>query len=266
MANADSVSISSFPPKELVVDWEPDDQIVFSGDFRSFIKSELTIKNRSLCSLLFKIKTTSPNRYLVSPHKGRIEPKRYMVITITLLPFLYKPERTYGDKFLIQICKESLRNEQCAKHNFWSMIPEHEVLQKKIRCNLQFSVDSPTDSEDENFPFMPDTATATPAILVSLPNGRIINPFDQELASRRKGMIKPSTPIPAHQEQPENINPTIQSQEVLINGNPPLQQCLVQTIQESNAQEWKDFLMVGVVVAIFALGIILGKGSYLLDL
>ena len=49
------------------------------------------------------MKTTTPNRYVVKPHKGVIDANGEVNIAITLLPFNYKEENTYKDKFLIQV-------------------------------------------------------------------------------------------------------------------------------------------------------------------
>lgn len=160
---------------------------------------------------------------------------------------------------LPQICKESKRNEQCAKHNFWSMIPEHDVLQKKIRCIFEFSPNSPTDSEDEKFPSMPNTATPTPAILVSLPNGQMINPFDEELASRRRIVTNSATFFPTQQKQLKSIHPMIKSQNTPIAENRSPAKPSIQPILESKPQKRSETLFIAGAIAFWILGIILGK-------
>eukprot|EP00095_Tigriopus_kingsejongensis_P003039 maker-scaffold765_size101212-snap-gene-0.24 protein:Tk03039 transcript:maker-scaffold765_size101212-snap-gene-0.24-mRNA-1 annotation:"hypothetical protein HELRODRAFT_184905" len=165
----------------LRVEFDPADSIAFCGDFQTAIKSELTVKNRSSFPLLFKMKTTSPNRYIVSPHKGRIEAKRYMVITITLLPFLFKPEQKHVDKFLIQICKDSKINQEYSKHDFWTMITRREMIQKKFRCLYRHEIDSPASLANSDQSWLAST-TPTPSILISSEDGTIANPLDSVLA------------------------------------------------------------------------------------
>ena len=42
-------------------------------------------------------------RYDVRPHHGQVAPKSDTSVTMTLLPFHYKPEQKYSDKFLLQV-------------------------------------------------------------------------------------------------------------------------------------------------------------------
>ena len=54
-------------------------------------------------SVVFKIKTNAPQRYVVKPHKGSIGPSDTVTSVITLLPFNFKETEKYPDKFLIQV-------------------------------------------------------------------------------------------------------------------------------------------------------------------
>ena len=90
-------------PTQLNINVQPLKEIRFSGDFREMIVQTLEIKNPSKDVLYFKVKTTSPHRYVVKPHKGEIEGKGQVQIAVTLLPFLYKPDYSYRDKFLLQV-------------------------------------------------------------------------------------------------------------------------------------------------------------------
>ena len=90
-------------PTQLNINVQPLKEIRFSGDFREMIVQTLEIKNPGKDVLYFKVKTTSPHRYVVKPHKGEIEGKGQVQIAVTLLPFLYKPDYSYRDKFLLQV-------------------------------------------------------------------------------------------------------------------------------------------------------------------
>ena len=88
----------------ICVDLDPDSVVVFSGDFCSSTSTALSIKNLSAEeSVIFKIKTNAPQRYVVKPHRGTIGPGATQEVAMTLLPFNYKETEKYPDKFLIQV-------------------------------------------------------------------------------------------------------------------------------------------------------------------
>ena len=95
-------------PTQLNINVQPLKEIRFSGDFQEMIVQTLEIKNPGKDVLYFKVKTTSPHRYVVKPHKGEIEGKGQVQIAVTLLPFLYKPDYSYRDKFLLQVSHQNL--------------------------------------------------------------------------------------------------------------------------------------------------------------
>lgn len=75
--------------------------ILFKGMLSSRIESSFTLKNNSVSSICFKIKTSSRNEFLVSPTTSVIRPKEESLIQVT---FSGPPEaRNKGQKFLIQI-------------------------------------------------------------------------------------------------------------------------------------------------------------------
>jgi len=119
----------------LVVDLDPDTDVVFTGDFCSATTSTLSIKNLdSENSVVFKIKTNAPQRYVVKPHKGSIGPSDTVTSVITLLPFNFKETEKYPDKFLIQTCLMSKINLEYVKHDFWTMVARDEVYERKLKC------------------------------------------------------------------------------------------------------------------------------------
>ena len=88
----------------LSVDLDPDTSVVFTGDFCSSTTTTLSLKNLDAeNSIVFKIKTNAPQRYVVKPHKGSIGPSDTVTVVMTLLPFNYKETEKYPDKFLVQV-------------------------------------------------------------------------------------------------------------------------------------------------------------------
>jgi hypothetical protein len=113
------------------VNCDPATEILFTGDFSRSCLQTLTIKNPSKAAILFKVlldksinmsnvnsnvtiggltlilfpkvKTTSPHRYVVKPHKGQIQGNGAVQVVITLLPFHFKADLHYRNKFLVQV-------------------------------------------------------------------------------------------------------------------------------------------------------------------
>ena len=95
----------------LSVDLDPDTSVVFTGDFCSSTITTLSIKNLDVDnSIVFKIKTNAPQRYVVKPHKGSIGPSDTVTVVMTLLPFNFKETEKYPDKFLIQVKRISIQS------------------------------------------------------------------------------------------------------------------------------------------------------------
>lgn len=123
-------------PGPLDVKLEPSQELSFSGDFRTKVVQSLTIRNPGKIPILFKIKTTSPHRYVVKPHKGVVQGNAEMKIAITLLPFYYKPDSIYRDKFLIVACLENQLNIEYLKKDLLNLVPLNEKFEKKIPCHF----------------------------------------------------------------------------------------------------------------------------------
>lgn len=139
-------------PGPLNVKLEPSQELRFSGDFRTKLVQSLVISNPGKIPILFKIKTTSPHRYVVKPHKGVVQGNAELKIAITLLPFYYKPDSVYHDKFLIIACLENQLNVEYFKKDFLNMVPLGEKFEKKIPCHFQEiqSIENSSDQEDHS--------------------------------------------------------------------------------------------------------------------
>ena len=78
-------------------------QLVFSGDFLKPTSQQLSLSNDSSSVVHFRIKTTSPHRYVVKPHQGTIAEKSTSSVDITLMPFHFDKNDKGRDKFLILV-------------------------------------------------------------------------------------------------------------------------------------------------------------------
>ena len=90
--------------KKIPMELQPESEFRFRGDFRTAVTIPLKVKNTSSTSaLLYKMKTTKPHRYIVKPFKGEVAPASEAVVHVTLLPFHFKSDQRYTDKFLLQV-------------------------------------------------------------------------------------------------------------------------------------------------------------------
>ena len=124
-------------PTQLNINVQPLKEIRFSGDFREMIVQTLEIKNPGKDVLYFKVKTTSPHRYVVKPHKGEIEGKGQVQIAVTLLPFLYKPDYSYRDKFLLQVIFIFCPKIQLLKRNCIAVNLKIKIFPQKFKYFLK---------------------------------------------------------------------------------------------------------------------------------
>ena len=79
------------------------DTIAFSGDFLKPTLTSLTLTNPSARAVRFRIKTTTPHRFVVKPHKGSIDAGASAVVGITSNPFHFDANEKYRDKFLLLV-------------------------------------------------------------------------------------------------------------------------------------------------------------------
>lgn len=101
----------------------------------------VTIRNMSEMPLLFKVKTTSPNNYLVKPNQGVCLQGQSSVVRVTFqFPIDSPQEKTAieGDKFLVQVCPSSnpgvtLQASSAELTALWADMTKAQILQYKLR-------------------------------------------------------------------------------------------------------------------------------------
>lgn len=92
---------SSFSHSSIKID--PSDTLLFKSMLGNKTSSALTIKNLSENTICFKVKTSSPKEFLVTPINGTIHSLSDAKVSIS---FVGPPEnKNKGQKFLIEICQ-----------------------------------------------------------------------------------------------------------------------------------------------------------------
>ncbi|CAI2378557.1 unnamed protein product [Moneuplotes crassus] len=91
---------SSTSPKDTIIELNPESQVTFvKKDIASLPETTLEVKNNSDKTVLFKIKTTDPAKYLVKPNHGVLSSAKGTKILITT----QKPtmQKIKNDRFLV---------------------------------------------------------------------------------------------------------------------------------------------------------------------
>lgn len=102
-------------------------------------EGSVTVENVSEETVMFKVKTTNPEKFRVSPPTGLIRPKALERITVTLVHGHTMDEASGRDKFLI-MCKplEEGANEDVVPiekiHKDFKQTPSNEIEMHRIRC------------------------------------------------------------------------------------------------------------------------------------
>lgn len=125
-------------PSKNVVSLNPSNTIGFNRPLTAPVKRTLTVTNNSPQPAAFKVKSTSPQFYSVSPNLGRIEPGQSIDISVTLLAKTEEPPASAvcKDKFLIQSAIISPEKEDIPLRDLWNVSGEDErprVHQQKLR-------------------------------------------------------------------------------------------------------------------------------------
>jgi hypothetical protein len=124
----------------------PSDHLVFQLFHHKSVNNSLEIKNTSPNPITFKIKTTSPARYLVKPSQGVVNVDETKVVNIGIVPkevsaIVSQGLENCSDKFLVQTkpIGEPSYNEAVALDpekqndfigNFWTNDPANVARQK----------------------------------------------------------------------------------------------------------------------------------------
>ncbi len=68
----------------------PTEALVFTGDFLKPTPTRLTLSNSSPNAVHYRIKTTTPHRFVVKPYRGTVEANSTAVVDITSRSQSYK--------------------------------------------------------------------------------------------------------------------------------------------------------------------------------
>ncbi|XP_047307475.1 vesicle-associated protein 2-1-like [Impatiens glandulifera] len=115
----------------------------------------LEVENNRLHSVAFKVKTNSPEKYIVCPNKGVIQPWQICLVRVTLQPQKeYPPNMQCKDKFLIQSTivdphdeVDDLSQDTFTKDCGWS------IEECKVKVTYVYHEASIDDSEDDQETF-----------------------------------------------------------------------------------------------------------------
>ncbi|XP_023229884.1 vesicle-associated membrane protein-associated protein A-like isoform X2 [Centruroides sculpturatus] len=94
--------------------------------------AEIKLKNNESEAVCFKIKTTVPTKYLVSPTYGNVESGETVSIRVKLLPSTYNPLEYIKHKFLVQTMPAPLNGIDHEK--MWSKADPAIIREKKLLC------------------------------------------------------------------------------------------------------------------------------------
>ncbi|XP_067120091.1 vesicle-associated membrane protein-associated protein B/C-like [Centruroides vittatus] len=106
--------------------------LTFTGPYNTASITEIKLKNNESETVCFKIKTTVPTKYLVSPTSGNVESGETVSIRVKLLPNMYNPLECIQHKFLLQTMPAPL--SEIDHEKMWSEADPTIIREKKLLC------------------------------------------------------------------------------------------------------------------------------------
>ncbi|CDW85432.1 vesicle-associated protein 1-3-like [Stylonychia lemnae] len=100
--------------------------------------SQIEINNKSKDYIMFKVKTTEPNNYIVRPNQGVIEPDKQTIVKIICQVNLAQSILT--DKFLVQLAVTSKDNADLTGEVIGGMLKQckkDQIVQYKLKVEVQ---------------------------------------------------------------------------------------------------------------------------------
>ena len=101
--------------------------------------SSIEIINKSNDHIIFKVKTTEPNNYIVRPNQGSITPESSISVkVICQVNIIANPMQILNDKFLVQLSKSSANTSDITNDevgNIWKKIPKENIVQYKLKVD-----------------------------------------------------------------------------------------------------------------------------------
>eukprot|EP00039_Didymoeca_costata_P018411 m.333338 g.333338 ORF g.333338 m.333338 type:complete len:235 (+) comp17126_c0_seq1:230-934(+) len=208
--------------------------------------AEATIKLQNFADeqVMFKVKTTAPNKYIVKPNSGCLKARETGEVKVTLRPLGKGDEgKECKDKFLVQTLKQSSVDASLWNDNVWKATEKEAsslYMQNKIKCHWRMK------SKDNKLTVPETTAPAAPA--ASAPVQEKPTPPLTKVQKEPVPENKPApTPAPV-----ETTDKTPRRRKQNTESKPPA----VAPPQPASAQ---DQARIYLLIAAFIIGILVGK-------
>ncbi|XP_030079963.1 vesicle-associated membrane protein-associated protein B isoform X2 [Drosophila hydei] len=126
---------------------EPEHELRFVGPFNRPVVTIMTLKNKSVRTLVFKIKTTAPKRYCVRPNIGKIPSYRTTQVEICLQPFMYDQQEKNKHKFMVQSVLAPPDADLTDLNKLWKELEPEQLMDAKLKCVFEMP---PIEANPEN--------------------------------------------------------------------------------------------------------------------
>ena len=124
------------------------------------------VSNERVC---FKIKTTAPKRYCVTPNLGVIGPHQSVQISTALKPFEFNPDGKHQNKFMVQFMFAP--DGEINQDTLWKEAALSQVMKRKLNCVftlLDEDLDNATTVVNKADPMSSQKPVSPPTNKVSL--------------------------------------------------------------------------------------------------
>lgn len=118
---------------QAIIKIEPENELVFLGTFKEPISAVVNVSNLTGRKVCFKVRTTVPQRYIVNPAVGVVDPHSETKILISLQPL--DPDSVKG-KHKFQILSAYAPDIDFEINQFWKNNTEDTIHQCKFVCVL----------------------------------------------------------------------------------------------------------------------------------
>ena len=118
---------------QAIIKIEPENELVFRGTFKEPISAVMNVSNLTGRKVCFKVRTTVPQRYIVNPAVGVVDPHSETKILISLQPL--DPDSVKG-KHKFQILSAYAPDIDFEINQFWKNNTEDTIHQCKFVCVL----------------------------------------------------------------------------------------------------------------------------------
>ncbi|KAL6612725.1 hypothetical protein LY90DRAFT_664758 [Neocallimastix californiae] len=129
----------NLPENKKIIKLDPQNHLTFNGPFNIQKSSILKIKNITNSTIIFKVKATAPDNYIVNPNYGKIDANDVCVCEIKINSNIkdeeFPPDFKCNDKFLIQ--SVIIEDEEIIRNNHLLSELRDYIMQKFIEIDKQ---------------------------------------------------------------------------------------------------------------------------------